>query len=596
MKKKLLVLSLIASFCLFVPVIFSSKINAATTVSDARVFEKESNDNINSATAISVNTLVGGNMETKTDKDWYTFTLTQPGYVSISFYNEYVDSSSSYWEMDLVTADDKSFFGDKFVGNATVKQDTVITGLDSGTYYLLFTPYYHTDKNYAFTVNYTEAGDWETEFNDTLATADAIKTNAKVNGTLRVDNDKDWYSLELPADGVVWFTFGNEYIDSSSSYWDTTIYDDQNNKIYNFRWQGNNEVDKSERKVGLPAGKYYVLVEKYYYSAKPYHFILNYTKTSNWEKEFNNSIATANKINSGKFVNGLLMDSDDKDWYSVNVSKSGKARIAFAHEFIDSSSKYWEVAIYDSNNKLVSQTFAGSDLGTKYSDEIAVTSGTYYILVDKYYFSSKEYHVALEFTGSDSFAGLIYDASDNSGDNGSENTDDGSDNNNVSQSKGTKFTVGDLTYKVTDDEEVTVTGATSDAKNIVIPATITVSGTEYEVVAIAKKAFKGNSKLTSVVINADLEQIYANAFYGCKKITSLTINGDVDTIGSKAFYNCKNLKLIEINTDTIDKIGSKAFYKIYKKATFKVDEEAYSDFSKLLKKSKIPSKAKIQKV
>ena len=149
---------------------------------------------------------------------------------------------------------------------------------------------------------------------------------------------------------------------------------------------------------------------------------------------------------------------------------------------------------------------------------------------------------------------------------------------------------------MTGDEEVAVTGiASSSAKNIVIPSSINVNGTEYEVVNILKNAFKKNSKLTSVVINADLEKIGENAFYSCKKLSSLTINGDVDTIGAKAFYNCKSLKVIEINTDTIDKIGSKAFYKIYKKATIKVPSECYSDYSKLLNKSKIPSKVKISK-
>lgn len=598
MKKKIFIFSLIAALVISaLPVFGTSDVSAAVTALDAQVMENESNNNIGEANEIAVNTLIGANLSDRDDKDWFSFTLNSPGYVSITFYSEYINTSNSYWQMEMMTVDNKSFIKNYFVGNSNVKQDTNIVGLDKGTYYIFFEDYSYSDKQYAFTVNYTQADDWEKEFNDSLATANPLNTNAMVNGTLRNNDDKDWYSFELPSDGIIWFTFGNEFIDTSNSYWQTTIYNDSNTEIYKFYWEGRNQVDVTSKKMGLPAGKYYILLEDYSYSTKPYHFTVNYKATDSWEKEFNNTIATPNKIAVNSKVNGLLFDYNDKDWYSVSVSQKGMARISFDHEFVDTSNDYWKISIYNGNDCIDTTQFKGRDVVTAYSKTIDVSSGTYFILVEDYSFSDKEYSLAFEYTTSGSFDGISYDNNNNNNNNENNNNNNNNtepdEDNTTSAAKGTKFTANGVSYKVTGDGEVTVTGGNSSS--LVIPQTVTYSGNEYDVISITKNAFKKNSSITSVTINADLEYIGTNAFYNCKNLTNLTINGDVDTINSKAFYNCKKLKTININTDALDKVGSKAFYMIYKKAYIKVPSSCFSDYKKMIKNSKVKSTVKISK-
>ncbi len=594
MRKKLIALAFLAAL-LMLPLFSNKAANAASLNVKVEKSEKESNNTIETPNKISVDTVIGGQLSASSDKDWYEFTTKKAGYFNLSFYNEFINSSSSYWKMTVYDAEQKKLLSRTFAGNATVKEDTITVGVEAGTYYVLIeSGYYHSANEYAFTVNFTEASNWVKEFNETIVTANPLKTNTFVYGTLISSSDHDWFEFTLPSDGFIWLTFGNEFIDSSSSYWKTTFYNEANTKIYTDSWVGNKTLDRdSDVKLGLPAGKYFVLVESgYYNSAKPYHFKVNYTKTNSWETEFNNTIVTANKKSYNTHINGVLQSSSDKDWYSFDVSKSGKVRIALSHDYINSSSSYWKVSIYDSgNNKITSQSFAGNALVTAYSDPIDVQKGTYYILVESgYYSSAVPYCVAAEYSTNGSFDEITYKDDDSKNDSKDKTDEDSSD-----IGEGSKITVGDLVYVVTDDDEVAVSGLKKSSKTtkIVIPATIKKNGNEFDVVSIKKNAFKGNKQITSVVIDADLDVIGANAFSGCKKITSLEINGDVCAIGSKAFYNCKALKKISFNTVDLEEIGSKAFYRTYKAVSIYVPSEVYKAYKSLLKDSKIPSKAKI---
>ena len=80
---------------------------------------------------------------------------------------------------------------------------------------------------------------------------------------------------------------------------------------------------------------------------------------------------------------------------------------------------------------------------------------------------------------------------------------------------------GNLTYKVNDDDiTCTVTGkGTCTSKEITIPERID----GYRVTAIAKEAFYGETKLTSVTLPLSVREIGDKAFASCAALTKLTI-------------------------------------------------------------------------
>ncbi len=85
-----------------------------------------------------------------------------------------------------------------------------------------------------------------------------------------------------------------------------------------------------------------------------------------------------------------------------------------------------------------------------------------------------------------------------------------------------EFTVGNLTYRVTDDAMVEVANYVSEPTGaLVIPETVTHGGKKYSVTGIRGMAFYGCSGITSVVIPSRVAYIEADAFWGCTGVTDV---------------------------------------------------------------------------
>lgn len=141
--------------------------------------------------------------------------------------------------------------------------------------------------------------------------------------------------------------------------------------------------------------------------------------------------------------------------------------------------------------------------------------------------------------------------------------------------QGTKITdkKSKAVYKVNGNKTVEYNKANKKAKNVTIPSTVTLNGTNYQVTSIAAKSFANNKNLKKVVIPAT-----------------------VKNIGKQAFSGCKNLKNITIKTTYLTKksVGAKAFKGIHAKATIKVPKKQKKAYQKFLKAKGIGKNMKIK--
>lgn len=132
---------------------------------------------------------------------------------------------------------------------------------------------------------------------------------------------------------------------------------------------------------------------------------------------------------------------------------------------------------------------------------------------------------------------------------------------------GTKVTVGGNQYTVTKVcFEVRFSKAKAGIKALSIPATIKYKGVTYKVTAIGANAVKGN-----------------------KKIKSATIGANVKSVAAKAFNNCPNLKTVTIKSTKLTKktASKKSFSKVNKKMVIKVPKKVKKTYAKIFKGYKV---------
>ena len=105
-----------------------------------------------------------------------------------------------------------------------------------------------------------------------------------------------------------------------------------------------------------------------------------------------------------------------------------------------------------------------------------------------------------------------------------------------------------LKYKVTDASKKTVSvkGVVKKKSSVTIPATVSYGGADYKVTGILAKAFKENSKMTKLVIGANIEKIGKSAFEACSNLKNIIIktkNLVMKNVGKKAFMGDKPKKV-----------------------------------------------------
>ena len=122
---------------------------------------------------------------------------------------------------------------------------------------------------------------------------------------------------------------------------------------------------------------------------------------------------------------------------------------------------------------------------------------------------------------------------------------------------------GNLHYTLVSASRHTVScsGFSQDADSkaeVKVPATIKIDGVNYNVVSVAKKAFKNETR-----------------------IESLSIGENVSAIGNQAFYGCKNLKEVMVSTSALSNVGESAFKGISEDAVFALKDELMAEYQEL---------------
>ncbi len=228
--------------------------------------ERELNDSAETATPISINDEIIGSVTERngiSDRDYYSFTMKEDGFVVLSFIHEALNEEKNGWHIMLADKDGNIAYDAVSDWNENIHQSSIV-GLAAGDYYILIDSdnIYHSNIIYRLVLLSSSETSWESEPNNSASSADTLQAGSAVNGTLvssGIDFDKDYYAVTVESEGTLQISFSHIKSEEEKQGWIISIADNEGNVLSSAEsaW----DSDEITLTANVDAGTYFVIVE-----------------------------------------------------------------------------------------------------------------------------------------------------------------------------------------------------------------------------------------------------------------------------------------------------------------------------------------------
>ncbi len=362
----------------------------------ANRYEQENNDSYENANRFYAGDRLYGAVGSYDDDDYFKFVAPSNGVLNLTFNHRYAsDSGNWYVEVYIYSSGAYSMLSSTKISlEDNEKFALPCVGVrKNASYFVRVNRGWNIDGvNYSISTSFTSSAYYEKELNDDYYTATSVALNKTYNGTIGHYDDKDYYKVVAPANGVLKVRFDHLY-ENSYDDWDVDLYM-YHNGAYTLISSDNIDLCATEKysipAVGIRKGyTYYIAVSRCCSGVigKKYKLSFKYQKTDNWEKEENDTFRTATLINKyDTTFSGTVGNWDDSDYFKIVPSRSGKMNISFIHN-VKQSYGSWRVYIYTYKNgsyNEISNTYIGkSDKNKVVLQTVNASKGhTYYVVVE----------------------------------------------------------------------------------------------------------------------------------------------------------------------------------------------------------------------
>ncbi len=245
--------------------VVSSTYTVRASFTASAKYETEINNSPSTADEIDNNVFVYGSISSEGDEDWYKFTLTEKGYISIWFAHPKAEDNNTRWEVYLYREDaSTSVDGGKcywaIPGDQNVQTGEI--GVEAGTYYVKVKAWndsWVVDSTYTLDVYFTASDKYESEQNNTYQKADTLSLFGEANGSISTSTDVDWYKVTVPQNGKFRLSFTHPIGIESNSRWTVYLYrNDAYSQIQ--KWNIPETLNLNNESIDLSAGTYFIKV------------------------------------------------------------------------------------------------------------------------------------------------------------------------------------------------------------------------------------------------------------------------------------------------------------------------------------------------
>lgn len=252
--------------------------------------ETERNDQQSTADVLKLNTPTYGAMTSKVgsfDTDWYKFTVTEAGYVSLNFSHaaDKNNSDKNGWRIRLLNSSGKCIYS-HISAWSHEKNVSPTLGLGKGTYYVTVDcgDLFRNTAVYALNVKFTASDAWETENNGSFGTSDVLTFGKGTSAAITAadtDFDEDYFNFTLKEKGEVTVSLVSSKSAITKKIYRLTLFDADKKEVVIAGTDGKTYKDcsggaETTARYELPAGKYYIRVTAgLYYDTHKYTVTVN---------------------------------------------------------------------------------------------------------------------------------------------------------------------------------------------------------------------------------------------------------------------------------------------------------------------------------
>ena len=400
---------------------FTSELPGADTINK---FEKEFNDTLATATKISLDRAITGNLSDINDIDYYEFEIF--GREAVRLQLETPGSvNQNHWTIYLLSDKNAEVFMTRWGQNGTVSSSKRIfvsdaLTLETGKYRVAVHSSSNTtlpaeaNQDYVLTVTSDSS-----PVSPEMGSAVELKTGAANYKLDKLEDfsDINYYKVAIEENGRFTVNFAMPSTVTAKAWTVTIFSSDARTILYEDEFGADGTQDsaasayktKNSNKLRLAKGTYFISVQAYNrlnYTNADYRLAVDFVAESvnTHEQEFNNTAETANLINFNKDITGNIsnvINTIDTDYYRVVAENTNTIQIRFSVSKDVDTRRFWNVKVYDvqqkemKSYKIGGEGVVNSDNLRYYKTEvIPVSQGAYYISVSPYSsddFSNEDY-------------------------------------------------------------------------------------------------------------------------------------------------------------------------------------------------------------
>lgn len=384
--------SLIA-LILAVLMVFGSSICAFA----ADVTETEDNGTAEKANAMTIGTSIKGKISDVKDADYFTFTATENGLVTVTLAHDVKTASdaASYFKVSIYDSNKALIYS--FVSTGSDASVSVDFSVNAAAYYVAVEADRAVDDTleYALSAKLSKTALFEKEPNNLSSQATAMELSKKGATKLYYGSitagDVDYFEVNF--DKPLLASFGIYNTTSQKGNYKASLVKvvDGLNGETSEKVVGTIEITdgvtiKDSPTFGINGGKYYLKVTGATATSTGSYQVRVYAGSSNStdEYEYNNEEKYANLINVGKSMTANIFDKTDVDIFKFTATDGNSGyEIALADYESDKAvaNGQWGVEILNENGNVVKEKVTVTNNENGLISTGALAKGTYYVKV-----------------------------------------------------------------------------------------------------------------------------------------------------------------------------------------------------------------------